>query len=74
MIEDLKPVFGVVFLVVLATSASLSGEEIVDFDREIRPILSNHCYQCHGPDANTREAELRLDVKSAALGKAAMRR
>lgn len=35
--------------------------EKVDFNYHIRPILSDRCYKCHGPDANQREAELRLD-------------
>jgi hypothetical protein len=39
----------------------------VDFDRQVRPILSNHCFQCHGPDANERQAELRLDIRDEAI-------
>jgi hypothetical protein len=42
------------------------GETPPDFSREILPILSDNCFQCHGPDANHREAELRLDVESNA--------
>ena len=34
----------------------------IDYARDIKPIFSNHCYACHGPDENKRKAELRLDV------------
>ena len=39
----------------------------VDFTREVLPILSEHCFPCHGPDEGTREAGLRLDSRQALL-------
>ena len=38
----------------------------VSFDRDVRPILSNHCWKCHGPDAKERKADLRLDQLDSA--------
>ena len=38
----------------------------VDFATQVQPILSEYCYHCHGPDAATREADLRLDTKDGA--------
>src|SRR5205085_3372252 len=38
----------------------------VQFNRDIRPILSDKCYACHGPDANNRKTKMRLDVEADA--------
>ncbi len=50
---------------VLPVPAVLAGDA-VDFNRDIRPILSENCHHCHGRDGKAREAELRLDVEAGA--------
>jgi len=46
---------------------SATGAELIQFNRDVRPILSNHCFTCHGPDSATREAGLRLDQRDNAI-------
>ncbi|MEM8886966.1 MAG: DUF1549 domain-containing protein, partial [Bacteroidota bacterium] len=47
--------------------AYTSLPEKIDFNFHVRPILSDRCYSCHGPDENTREAGLRLDLEDEAF-------
>jgi hypothetical protein len=50
-----------------AEKTSSQSKPTIDFQRDVRPILSGHCFQCHGPDQNARKANLRLDVREEAL-------
>ena len=69
---------GISAIVLLSFIAGCSGrvefpEEIeaqlpekIDFNYHIKPILSDRCFVCHGPDENKREAGLRLDIRDSA--------
>jgi len=51
-----------------AIAAAAEPGDRVDFDREIRPVLADRCFGCHGPDRGARKAKLRLDRREGVLG------
>src|SRR5438094_9781214 len=64
--------FAQVLLVFLSLSFARAGTNQIQFNRDIRPILSENCYACHGPDKKQRKAKLRLDVREVAIEREAI--
>src|SRR5216117_1991068 len=58
---------GLVLVMLVWCHPAIAAQKDLDFNRDIRPILSDHCYACHGPDENKRKAGLRLDRPEEAL-------
>jgi hypothetical protein len=72
----MRLVFGFILIILLFCTVFISGcdrsrslasqIDSVDYNIHIRPILSDRCFKCHGPDANQRKANLRLDIPEGA--------
>jgi hypothetical protein len=65
-------VWHLTFVVTLIVGAQARADEPsvpprIDFNRDVRPILSDNCFYCHGPDPKHRQADLRLDLRDEAL-------
>lgn len=74
MIRSVKlAVYGVIILTVSIVSSCKENlttsavKDSIDYNLHIRPILSDRCFKCHGPDANARKANLRLDTPEGAI-------
>lgn len=61
-------VCGLFLAIVFGESLLADDGPSIRFDRHVRPILSDNCFQCHGPDDGTRFGGLRLDLEEAAVG------
>src|ERR1700722_19005460 len=63
MRSHLKRGWMVLFALAVGATTSRAASGHVQFNRDVRPIFSDNCYSCHGPDKGKRKANLRLDTK-----------
>src|SRR5437879_13147791 len=56
-----------IFGAFLTLAGSARAQSKLEYNRHIRPILSENCFACHGPDSASRKAKLRLDQRDAAI-------
>ncbi len=61
-----------IFFAVAALAQACTAQDEINYGRDIRPILAENCFFCHGQDGNKRQAELRLDVRQDAIDHSAI--
>src|SRR2546428_11746487 len=49
------------------TAVAAAPADRISFNRDVRPIMSDTCFRCHGPDRNARKADMRLDIREEAV-------
>jgi hypothetical protein len=63
MFQRVGGIIAAIFSLSSVHAAPPESARKIDFNRDVRPILSDNCFQCHGPDEKTRKAKLRLDTR-----------
>ncbi|MCA9180625.1 MAG: hypothetical protein KDA51_04210, partial [Planctomycetales bacterium] len=69
----ISPLLGLLVMITSAVSTARGASPVIDFNRDIRPLLTEHCYACHGPDAKQRQGGadqsggLRFDKRESAV-------
>ena len=71
-LNSTRTAYVTVLAALLLSPTSSPADDHVTFNRDVRPILSDKCFFCHGPDSAKREAELRLDVRDVAVASGAI--
>src|SRR5437773_4534559 len=56
----------------ISAGFAATSSDKISYNRDIRPVLSDNCFFCHGPDKNKRKGKLRLDVREEAIAKQAI--
>ena len=69
LVEEVNYRDALCVVLILGSALILNGSEVLSFNQDIRPILSDKCFACHGMDEDSREAKLRLDTPEGAFRK-----